>query len=177
MTKEFLDSMKFIFEHENVLSKGKVVAEHDPRDPGGTTKFGIDARSHKMSSAEIESLTEQPALEIYWSEWVDSKAGQLPWPLSLAYFDAVVNSGKRQAVLLLQRVIGTLDDGLIGPKTITVANRECERQTAQAVALKLCAKKKDFYLTLCKDHPEKNCYKDGWLNRVSDLTKTINPTV
>jgi lysozyme family protein len=175
MTKEFLEGMKFIFEHENVLSKGKVVAEHDPRDLGGTTKYGIDARSHP--NVDIENLTKQQALEIYWDEWLDCHADKFPWPLSLAYFDAVVNTGKRQAVLLLQRVVGTVDDGIIGPKTIAVANKECERQTAQLVALKLCNKKKDFYITLCKDHPEKNCYKEGWLNRVADLTKTIDPTV
>ena len=67
MTKDFLEAMKFIFEHENVLSRGKVVAEHDSKDPGGTTKYGIDARSHP--GVDIENLTEQQALNIYWEEW------------------------------------------------------------------------------------------------------------
>ena len=171
MTKVFLDAMKFIFEHENVMSRGKVVSEHDPRDPGGLTKYGIDARSHK--GVDVENLNEEMSTAIYWQEWLDCKADKLPWPLSLAYFDACVNSGVHQGVLLLQRTVGAKDDGIIGPATIGAAITACTLKTPAEVALAYCQKKEQFYVALCKAKPEYNYAKNGWLNRVSDLKKTI----
>jgi len=171
MTNDFKNAMKFIFEHENVMSRGKVVSEHDPRDPGGLTKYGIDARSHK--GVDVENLTEEQATAIYWQEWLDCKADKLPWPLSLAYFDACVNSGQCQGVLLLQRVVGAKDDGLIGPATIGAAVTACTLRPAAEVALDYCKKKEQFYLNLVKAKPEHAYAKNGWLNRVSDLKKTI----
>jgi lysozyme family protein len=171
MTKEFLDSMKFIFEHENVMSRGKVVSEHDPRDPGGTTKYGIDQRGHK--GVDVENLTQEQATAIYWQEWLDCKADRLPYPLSLAYFDACVNSGAHQGAVLLQRVVGTKDDGIIGPATIEAATKACTLKPIAEVAIALCNAKELFYKDLCKQKTQFNYAKDGWINRVSDLKKTI----
>jgi lysozyme family protein len=171
MTKEFLDSMKFIFEHENVMSRGKVVSEHDPRDPGGTTKYGIDQRSHP--GVDIENLTQEQATQIYWQEWLQCKADKIPWPLCFAYFDACVNSGEHQGALLLQRTVGVKDDGLVGPATIAAAVEACKVKPANEVALALCQKKEQFYKDLCKQKPQFNYAKSGWLNRVSDLKQTI----
>lgn len=171
MTEDFKKVMKFIFDHENVMSKGKVVSENDSRDPGGLTKYGIDARSHP--GVDVENLTEEQALEIYWHEWLECKADKIPFPLSMAYFDAVVNSGKRQAVLLLQRAVGAKDDGIIGPNTIGAALTACTLYGASEVALRLCAKKENFYNVLCAEKPQFGCFKDGWLNRVSDLKSSI----
>jgi len=177
MTKEFLDSMKFIFDHENVMSRGKVVSEHDPRDPGGLTKYGIDARSHK--GVDVENLTEEQATAIYWQEWLQCKADKIPWPLSLAYFDACVNSGKHQGVLLLQRTVGAKDDGIIGPATIAAAISACVKSPTAEVALAYCKRKEKFYIDLCEAKPEYKYAKNGWLNRVSDLKQNItqNTTV
>jgi len=172
MTDDFKNAMKFILDHEKVMSRGKVVSEHDPRDLGGLTKYGIDARSHP--GVDIENLTEEKATAIYWQEWLECKADKLPWPLSFAYFDACVNSGVRQGVLLLQRTVGAKDDGIIGPATIGAAVAACKLKPATEVALVYCQKKEQFYVALCKAKPQYEYAKNGWLNRVSDLKKTIN---
>ena len=53
----------FTLEHEVVKnSRGEVIAEHDPADPGGTTKFGIDKASHPR--VDVENLTEEDAKKI-----------------------------------------------------------------------------------------------------------------
>ena len=172
MTDDFKNAMKFILDHEKVMSRGKVVSEHDPRDPGGLTKYGIDQRSHP--GVDVENLTEEKAMAIYWQEWLKCKADKLPWPLSFAYFDACVNSGVHQGVLLLQRTVGAKDDGIIGPATIGAAVTACTLKPATEVALAYCQKKEQFYVALCKAKPQYNYAKNGWLNRVSDLKKTIN---
>lgn len=171
MTEQFLKAMDFIFEHENVMSRGKVVAEFNPKDPGGVTKYGIDQRSHK--DVDVPSLTKEQALEIYWKEWLESKADMFPWPLCLAYFDTAVNSGAHQAAKLLQRTVGAVDDGIIGPKTASAVASACVLGSAEKVALSLCEKKKSFYNAICKKNPDFLEFKNGWMNRVSDLKKAI----
>lgn len=43
----FQRGILFVLAHENEYNKdGTVRTEHDPSDPGGTTKFGIDQASH-----------------------------------------------------------------------------------------------------------------------------------
>jgi lysozyme family protein len=122
---------------------------------------------------DIQNLTQEQATEIYWQEWLVAKADKLPWPLSLAYFDSCVNAGNHQAALLLQRIVGAADDGIIGPATIKAAVGACAEKGANAVATDFCTAKEAFYRLLCKKNPDFNEFKNGWLNRVSDLRKTI----
>ncbi len=86
-------------------------------DQGGLTRWGISARAHP--GLDIARLTRDQALEIYRrSYWLPICADRLPRPLALLLFDAAVNLGPAQAVVLLQRVLSVADDGVIGPVTL-----------------------------------------------------------
>jgi lysozyme family protein len=93
--------------------------EHDPDDPGGETKFGIDKRSHP--EIDIKNLTIEQAEEIYLEEFNSGFFAALPSPLSLVLFDFAVTSGEGTAAKALQRAIGVRRaDGVVGPQTRTV---------------------------------------------------------
>lgn len=86
------------------LEGGSTVTK-DPDDPGGTTKYGISKRAHP--ERDIESLTEQDAIAIYWSDyWMRAGCDKLPWPLALIHFDCAVNQGVQRANGFLHGVTG-----------------------------------------------------------------------
>jgi lysozyme family protein len=90
---------------------------NDPNDPGGETKFGISKRSYPH--LDIANLTLEQAKVIYLTDyWNKALCPSFPDPLRFQLFDTAVNSGARQAVVLLQRALGVTDDGIAGSKTM-----------------------------------------------------------
>src|SRR6266576_4627956 len=142
MTDRFLKFLPFIIEWETeYYSDGRVRVAHDPDDPGGTTKYGIDPRSHP--GVDIENLTYEGASEIYSNEWDASGAEAMKPGLGEAYFNSVVNAGKGRADILYARSDLTWQDYL--------------------------QKAADFYRGLAEEHPRFQKYLKGWLNRVHAL--------
>lgn len=175
---DFEKALKFVLEHEVVYAKGHygdmkfAVSENVSGDAGGLTKFGIDQRSHPY--LDIENLTLEHASEIYRKEyWNKHKCNEFPWPVNAVHFDNCVNMGPSQAVKLLQRTVGSHDDGIMGPATKVSLMAACKVRSADVVALQICAKKEEFYKSLVEQKPEKAKFKDGWLNRTNDLRESI----
>lgn len=80
------------------------------------TKFGISAMSYP--NLDIEHLTQEQAKGIYYEDWW-LELGMDTFQPALAYqmFDAAINHGMRNASKMLQRAVGVVDDGLVGPLT------------------------------------------------------------
>jgi lysozyme family protein len=93
----------------------------------------------------------------------------MPWPVSLAHFDACVNTGVTQAAKFLQRTVGTRDDGLIGPLTLGALRLVLAREAPGALAERLARQRIAFYRELAKRDPEQQVFLQGWLNRVEVL--------
>ena len=90
---------------------------NDPNDPGGETNFGISKRMYPH--LDIKNLTLNEARAIYHRDyWVKALCPSFPDPLRFQLFDTAVNSGPRQAIVLLQRALGVKDDGVAGPVTM-----------------------------------------------------------
>ncbi len=89
--------------------------------------------------------------------------------MSLAHFDACVNTGTTQAAKFLQRTVGTRDDGLIGPLTLGALTAAVERESPGALAGRLARQRIAFYRELAKLDPEQWVFLQGWLNRVKVL--------
>lgn len=112
---------------------------NDPRDPGGETKFGISKRAYPME--DIRAMTMERAKVLYLRDyWGPAGCDAVPGPIRFDLFDAAVNSGPKTAVKLLQRAVGEVDDGLLGPRTLTAAGsmpgpRLVARFNAQRVRL------------------------------------------
>lgn len=170
---DFDRALKFVFEHECVFKKGHwgdwdyVVSENEENDPGGVTKWGLDARTHGPG---VSDLTLEQATEIYRKEyWDRNHCGEMDWPLCAVHFDNCVNMGPGQAVKLLQRVCGAHDDGAWGPNTKAAVLAACKIRSAAEVAHQVCCAKASFYVDLCEVKPAMRRFKEGWLNRVKDL--------
>ena len=90
---------------------------NDPRDPGGETKYGISKRSYPH--LDIKSLTREQVKPLYRADfWGPAGCDVVPGPLKYALFDFAVNSGPKTAVRTLQKRLGVISDGIIGPKTL-----------------------------------------------------------
>ena len=92
-----------------------------PRDPGGETNLGVTKRVYQEwgGKKNMKDLTEEDVAPIYEKNyWFKAKCYQLPSGLDLAVFDWSVNSGPGRAVKKLQKMIGTVADGGIGPNTL-----------------------------------------------------------
>lgn len=90
---------------------------NNPADPGGETKFGISKRAYP--GEDIAGMTIERAKMIYLRDyWGPAGCDAVPDRLKFDLFDTAVNSGVRTAIKLLQRAVGEVDDGILGPRTL-----------------------------------------------------------
>lgn len=122
------------------------------------TKFGISAKAYPL--LDIKSLTREQARDIYARDyWLAAKCDQLPPRLALCHFDFAVNAGIDRANKVLQRSLGVVDDGVIGPVTIRAAKLK-EQNDSCAEYL---AERAMFYASL----KQYDRYGKGWMRRVT----------
>lgn len=123
---EFKQLFKLLHSNEGNLSL-------DPKDRGNWTtgiigkgelrgsKFGVSAMS--FPELDIRALTLDEACKIYEEKyWKPLKADQLPDVIHFELFDTAVNSGVERAIKLLQKTVGSKEDGILGSDTISKAN-------------------------------------------------------
>jgi lysozyme family protein len=148
----------------------------DPRDPGNWTKgeqglgdlkgtnFGISAAQYP--TLDIEHLTESQAIQIYRREYWDAcRCDDLPPALAVMVFDAAVQhgAGNRQddSPAMLQRAIGSIPDGKIGPKTIEAAQKIDTKKALR----NLFVERAIHY----SNNRNWTIYKQGWMKRLGDV--------
>ena len=130
---------------------------NDHRDPGGETKFGISKRAYP--AVDIYNLTLDHAKLIYKRDyWDEVDAESIPGSARLMVFDCAVNCGLTAAKKLLQRSVGTKDDGVIGPKTRAAISNTTD----------LPMKFAGFWLQYYTDLPGWPTYGKGWTRRVAN---------
>jgi len=178
MSNDFEKSLAFVLKHETEFEKGHygdmdfVRTEHDPHDAGGTTRFGIDQRSHE--GVDIDKLTVEQATQIYRKDyWGKGNCQELPWPISLAHFDGCVNVGINRATKILQEAVGANSDGSFGPATKRALIEACNKSSPRDIAEKISQGRRTYYCNLASKRPEMERYLNGWLNRCTDLSISI----
>ena len=145
MTARFDKFLPFIFKWEVVRDKkGNVITEHDPQDPGGATRWGIDQRSHPRIN--VDTLTEADARGIYWDEWQARGIETMSNGLGEVYFNCCVNCGVGRARKILAK---------------------CH------TASSFLTEQENFYQRLVDAKPSLRKFLKGWLNRTKDLRKFI----
>lgn len=142
-----------------------VKAENVSGDKGGLTKYGISKAA--FPNLDIASLTYDDAVKIYEEKmWVDCKADELPRPLNALTFDLRVTSGPKNAFRVLQRAVGTQDDGIWGPKTKQAAHDACDTVPKMLAACRLFTEKRiAFYQAIVDNNPSQSKFLKGWINR------------
>ena len=160
MQSNWEKSLDFILEQEGEYT-------NDPRDPGGETKWGICKKSYP--NLDIKNLTKDQAKEIYKKNYWDAvKGDELPDGLDLAMVDMAVNQGVTTAIKLLQKHVGTTEDGILGPMTLAKAKALTPRQI-----LVFLARRIEAYMNLMNKNTKLMCYAINWFFRVVALARRI----
>ncbi len=136
---------------------------NDPRDPGGETMWGITRRVAVFNgyTGPMREMTQQRAKAIYLATyWNAAHIGSLPDELRFHVFDAAVNSGVGQAVRWMQRAVGAVDDGVVGPQTLGALSAV----SGTVVAARFTGHRLKF-MTSLQTWP---AFGRGWGNRIAN---------
>lgn len=152
---KFDQCIKWVLENEG----GYVDDQHDT---GGETMYGI-TRVVARANGYTGPMRDMPldvAKEIYrkkyWQSWMECA----PMPLCFELLDTAINSGPTTAAKLLQRALGVVDDGVVGPKTrAAVTAMHPTRLWSEFMAARL------DYLTRCKQW---QYFSAGWTRRMAN---------
>lgn len=164
MDRNFARALPLVLKHEGGLV-------NHPKDPGGATNKGVTLATFrayvkpKGTVADLKKITDEQVSAVYYRHyWARVMAHELPSGVDLAVFDFAVNSGPDRAAKTLQRVLGVVVDGKIGPATIAAA----KKADARAVIKGVCSARLAFLKAL-KTWPT---FGKGWARRVEDVQAT-----
>jgi lysozyme family protein len=157
----FVKSIELVLQHEG----GYV---NDPLDAGGETNFGISKRAYP--NLDIRNLTVDQAKHIYFNDYWKPIRGDLIVTNELAYqlFDMAVNAGTGAAARLLQRIVGTTDDGVIGPVTLKAIDRY--PSIGRLIGEYKFSRARHYALIVAKNHSQVRFLR-GWINRIDTTPK------
>ncbi|KQM88671.1 hypothetical protein ASE67_02710 [Sphingomonas sp. Leaf23] len=95
----------------------------------------------------------------------------LPWNrVTASIFDMGWGTGPSQAIKLLQRMVGTADDGINGPATAAAYKAMLDRFGEAFVSALWWSRRYDFYDAIIKSRPANAKYERGWKNRSDYFT-------
>jgi len=137
--------------------------DDDPADHGGRTSRGITQKEYNAWRAEqhlpardVWRASDAEVKTIYHDEYWEPYGDIFPTGIDYLYFDMAVNAGPHRAAVLLQRALGVVDDGRIGPIT-----RQAITMTSPRILIdKYTQIKRNWYISLHQPR-----FTKGWLNR------------
>jgi lysozyme family protein len=95
--------------------------------------------------------------------WDRVKGDELPTGLDYLVYDFGVNAGPGQSAKLLQRIVGAVDDGVIGPKTLALVKAKDPTEVIEAFS----DQKEAFYEAIVQRNPTQAKFLKGWKNRIA----------
>jgi len=127
-------------------------------DPGGETNLGVSKRSYP--GEDIKEMTLARAKAIYLRDyWGAAGCDAVPDGVKFDLFDMAVNSGVKPAVKTLQRAVGEVQDGILGPRTLQVVqSMSAARLTARFNGARL------MFMTGLANWKENS---GGWARRIA----------
>jgi len=160
---------------EEVLRHEGGWSDH-PADPGGATNMGVTLRTYRkykrnphLTPEDLKNLTLEEVHDIYKiGYWDPIKADELPSGVDFVVFDMAINAGPGRAVKLLQEVVGTRADGVVGPITL----RAVDEYSPERVVTDYTNAREDYYRLL----PHFSTFGRGWLRRTRE-SETIALTM
>ena len=144
------------------------------QDRGGPTNRGITAVTlgqwrklgRPATREEVRTLTEAEAWEIYLHEYVIApRFDRLPADLRPLMVDFGVHSGPARATKALQRALGVVADGVIGPKTMAALIKANWRELYRAVL----KERGELLAALMQQDPSQRVFAAGWMRRLMEF--------
>lgn len=164
----------------------QIVADHEggyqnnPNDSGNYnsigqligTNWGISAPVYESflgyppTQADMQSMTASTAKAIYKQRFWDVIKGDQINNQQIAniLFDGRVNHGSF-GVVLMQRILGVEDDGVVGPITLNAINSA----NPQLLFNEYKNARADFYNYLVVQDPTQGVFLNGWLARINSF--------
>ena len=162
MQKNYDKCLETILHHEG----GYV---NQPKDPGGETNLGVTKRVYEEwgGTKNMKDLQVSDVAPIYKKNyWDKMKGDDLPGGLDLCVFDFGVNAGPGRAAKYLQKMIGTVVDGGIGPNTLAKLDSYVKEHTIQETIEKYQSMRQEYYESLSTF----STFGKGWTRRVEETT-------
>ena len=162
-TENWIKSLEAILHHEG----GYV---NHPKDPGGETNLGVTKRVYEEwgGTKDMKDLTVEDVAPIYKKNYWDRvKGADLPSGLDLCVFDFGVNAGTGRSAKYLQRMIGTVADGGIGPNTLKALDNYVESEGLEQTIRNFQEARQKYYESL----KTFETFGRGWTRRVDETTE------
>lgn len=173
MDRNFQRALSLVLKHEGGW------ADH-PKDPGGATMRGVTLATFRRyvkpnaTKDDLRKITDEQLAMVYRRYYWDAVAGaELPDGIDYAVFDFAVNSGPARAAKYLQAIVGTKQDGKIGPATLAATRAMFHAE----VIHKLCDSRM-AYLKRAKGSSGAlkgkllwPTFGKGWASRVTDVRR------
>ena len=82
-----------------------------------------DYLGRNVTKEELRNIPDSHLRDIYKTRyWDKARCGEWAPGVDLCVFDLAVNAGPGRAIKLLQKCVGTEQDGVVGPKTVAAVN-------------------------------------------------------
>ena len=166
---------------ENYQNCLDIILHHDggyvnhPEDPGGMTNLGVTKRVYEdwvgyaVSEHTMQNLTKEDVAPIYEKNyWGRLKCDDIPSGLDLCVFDFGVNAGTGRSAKYLQRMIGTVADGGIGPNTLRALDEYVSLHGLNETIENYQANRQRYYEKL----KTFKTFGRGWTRRVNETTQS-----
>jgi len=141
-----------------------------PKDPGGETNLGVTKRVYEEfgGTKNMKDLTVEDVAPIYKKGyWDKMKCDQIPAGLDLCVFDFGVNAGTGRSAKYLQRMIGTVADGGIGPNTLKALDAYIDANGVEGAIKNFQEARQGYYESLSTFET----FGRGWTRRVTETTE------
>ena len=161
---------------ENYNSSLAMILHHEggyvnhPKDPGGETNLGVTKRVYEEwgGTKDMKDLLVEDVAPIYEKNyWGKVKGDDLPSGLDLCVFDFAVNAGPGRAAKYLQKQIGTVVDGGIGPNTLRILGEYVDEHGVEETIKTYQAERQKYYESLSTF----STFGRGWTRRVEETTE------
>ena len=164
MKENFDKCLKMILHHEGGYVWHKL-------DPGGETNLGVTKRVYEEwgGKKNMKDLTVEDVAPIYEKNyWGRLKCDDIPSGLDLCVFDFGVNAGTGRSAKYLQRMIGTVADGGIGPNTLRALDEYVSLHGLNETIENYQANRQRYYEKL----KTFKTFGRGWTRRVNETTQS-----
>jgi lysozyme family protein len=140
-----------------------------PKDPGGATNKGVTQRVYDdyrlrrgMTPRSVRHIQPTEIEDIYRRQYWDAvRCDDLPAGVDYCVFDLAVNSGTNRAARFLQRAVGAVEDGKIGPMTIAAVKNIPPALLVDSIC--------DERICFLKSLGTFSTFGKGWTRRVADV--------
>lgn len=143
-----------------------------PKDPGGETNKGVTKRVYENWCAEqdlfqkdMKDLKISDVAPIYKEKyWDRCKCDSLPDGVDLCVFDFGVNAGTGRGARFLQKCVGAIADGAIGPNTLRQVDEWVAMRGEEDLIVEYSERRRNYYKRL----KTFSTFGKGWLRRVEE---------